>query len=269
MRKCSSNMSEGQNLNEDFFYLRRRCHSKSKVNDSAVTGVCRAGARFSVPGGMAMAGAAAAAFGTMGVGAFAPQYPLAFHRLAQTYMHAIWRQGLYHHSSASSPSSSSSSATSATVSLQAWNTTASAPCGPFPAVSQSGASTSGERTSKRTMTPAERMREYREKLKRNPEVYQRYKQMNALRSRLARMRRSQEQVQKDREKARIRNLRYRSRLPDGMDLMAFAAETSALDFSNAGPATPPSASDTERSLAPSSPSSDWEPPVSFGDPPTS
>ena len=131
------------------------------------------------------------------------------------------------------------------------------------------------------------MREYREKLKRNPEVYQRYKQMNALRSRLARMRRSQEQVQKDRERARQRNMKYRSpgsSLPVDLDLAALAADGCALDFSTSGAVTPPpthllhepparlpqvlqdhavSVSDV---AFPSCSTDDWEPPVTFGEP---
>ncbi|KAL8567885.1 hypothetical protein ACOMHN_059007 [Nucella lapillus] len=201
------------------------------------------GARFSAPGGLALAGATAAAttFGSMGMGgmgatSFPPPYPLAFHHLAQTYMHAVWRQGLYHHSSPPSPNTPASSAT---VSLQAWNTSDSPqPAGTISAISAS--TSTGEDKEKKTPTPAQRMREYRQKLKRNPEVYQRYKQMNALRSRLARMRRTQEQIERDREKARQRNLKNRGpspRLPGELDLMTLPREGSALDFSVAGPMT--------------------------------
>ena len=204
--------------------------------------MCRAGARFSGPGGVATA--AATTFGAMGLGmgAVPPQYPLAFHHLAQTYMHAVWRQGLCH-SLTSSSSSSSAASTSATVSLQSWNASspASPPCGALDSLKSSMAS-AGVEKGKKTLTPAQRMREYREKLKRNPEVYQRYKQMNALRSRLARMRRSQEQIERDREKARQRNLKNRGpspRLPNHFDLMALTPDGSALDFSLAGPITPP------------------------------
>ncbi|XP_076464938.1 uncharacterized protein LOC143296799 isoform X2 [Babylonia areolata] len=216
------------------------------------------GARFSAPGGLALAGATAAAttFGSVGMGfggmggPFPPPYPLAFHHLAQTYMHAVWRQGLYHHHSSSSSSSSSApspnaAATSATVSLQAWNTTGpSQPAGTLSAIrsGSTGGGVSGGDKGKRTLTPAQRMREYREKLKRNPEVYQRYKQMNALRSRLARMRRTQEQIERDREKARQRNLKNRGpspRLPGELDLMSLTSDDSALDFSLAGPVTAP------------------------------
>lgn len=121
---------------------------------------------------------------------------------------------------------------------------------------------------RRTLTPAERMREYREKLKRNPEVYQRYKQMNALRSRLARMRRSQEQVRKDREKARLRNLRYRGRMPEEYDLVALsAAESSEVELSSSGSATLPK-DESQDLLSPNLiGTSEWEPPVSFAKPP--
>lgn len=264
--------------------------------------VCRAGARFSGPAGVTLAAGATAAattFGTamgFGVSPLPPHYPLAFHHLAQTYMHAVWRQGLCHNSSSSSSSSAAASASSATVSLQAWNTAAADPtlqaCGSLNAVKAGPATTAatgGSDKGKRTLTPAQRMREYREKLKRNPEVYQRYKQMNALRSRLARMRRSQEQVEKDRQRARQRNLKYRSPssgLPMDLDLTSLAAaDGSALDFSTAGAVTPPpthllhepparlpqhALQDHAINLAdatfPSCSTDDWEPPVTFGEP---
>ena len=81
------------------------------------------------------------------------------------------------------------------------------------------------------MTPAQRMREYREKLKQNPEVYQRYKQMNAMRSRLARLRRSQEQVERDREKARARNQKYR--VPGQVNVKLSPADVGLMDLSSA------------------------------------
>lgn len=264
--------------------------------------MCRAGARFSGPG-VAFAGATAAAttfgpMGGMGMGPIPPQYPLAFHHLAQTYMHAVWRQGLCHQTSTSSSSNSSSTSTASAVSLQTWNSADPAQqSSSYNAFSKStkaaaralaaSGSGSGSDPGKKTLTPAERMREYREKLKRNPEVYQRYKQMNALRSRLARMRRSQEQVERDREKARQRNKKYRpdgAPSPDDLDLMALAAEGSPLDFSLSSAVTPPpthllheppaplphtpyddaSLPDDNVDL-PSCLTEEWEPPVSFHD----
>ena len=238
---------------------------------------------------MALAGATAATtFGSMGLGMspLSPHYPLAFHHLAQTYMHAVWRQGLCPSSSSSSTSATSSA--SATVSLQAWNTATNPTlqsCRPLSAVKADSAAAMaglGDR-GKQTLTPAQRMREYREKLKRNPEVYQRYKQMNAMRSRLARMRRTQEQVEKDRERARQRNMKYRGPGSE-LDLAALAAEGSALDFSSAGAVTPPPTHllhelparlphplqdrllNLPTAVFPSCSTDDWEPPVTFGEP---
>jgi hypothetical protein len=201
------------------------------------------------------------------MGSILSHYPLAFHHLTQAYMHAIWQhQGAGGQPSPASSSSSTSSSSSSTAvtsaaaasvsavlclktepgcsvaetddSPQASTSTktSSAPASSSSTavVSSTAQPTAAERErGKRTMTPAQRMREYREKLKRNPEVYQRYKQMNALRSRLARMRRSQEQVERDRLKARARNSKYRVPGPLDLNLLAFG-DGSVLDFSSTG-----------------------------------